>query len=155
MKKYLVLLLLLFNCSSESFGQSEITTFFPNYQLEANLYTVIDSVRQSNGKGSLEDAMYLNYTTRKHCNYMISRGFISHDYFYKRADELTEYFAPEEVGVVEIVACCFYDAESTVNAWMSSEPHKEAILSDSTHIVIGATTDEEGDDYVTIIFLTL
>lgn len=85
-----------------------------------------------------------------HCYYMVQQSEASHDNFLERAEALQDRGASL---VSENIAFGFLDAESVLQGWLGSPPHKEAIEGNFTHSGIGIVYDENNHPYYTQLFI--
>ena len=157
MKKAVFLLTLLISgiipmvsCTSENQSETEQLNLVNDTRLEAEIFALVNSHRESLGLNSLDfnDVAYVY--ANQHNTYMISDGNLSHDNFGARAQEISSETSAKEVG--ENVAKDYLSARAVFEGWMNSIPHKETIENDFTHTAVSVKQDMTGNFYFTQIF---
>lgn len=112
---------------------------------EINLY------RESINLSSLELNSLIAEEAKKHTDYMISNGVISHDNFSDRANRLVA--TPGGSSVAENVAYGYPTAKAVVTGWLNSSGHRKNIEGNFNITGISAIKDKNGRYYYTQIFL--
>ena len=130
---------------------TEVVTNIAEKSIEADILTLINNYRVSNGFSSLSKLQTIKSQTYNHTNYMIEKEQVSHDFFYQRKEYLTKNASAVSVG--ENVAYGYSSAESVVNAWIRSEGHKKNIEGNFTHFDVTAEKGANGKWYFTNIFV--
>jgi uncharacterized protein YkwD len=139
--------LLVVSCSKEDLSSNEIDVSFT---ITEQILDLANEHRISIGKEKLIRSIDADQVADIHTNYMIEQGFISHDNFYKRMEELKDLVNAKAVG--ENVAFGYASGESVMEGWLNSPGHKANIEGDFTHVGISAIKDEDGRYYYTQLF---
>ncbi|MDC6385258.1 CAP domain-containing protein [Flagellimonas taeanensis] len=119
--------------------------------LEDEIVDMVNQHRNSIGLNPLQDNPASYKYAEEHNDYMISKNRLSHDNFESRASKIAE--ESHAVGVSENVARYYTSAKLTVDAWLESTSHKEALEGDYTHTTLSIQLDKEGRPYFTQIFI--
>ncbi|MGD1947031.1 MAG: CAP domain-containing protein [Croceivirga sp.] len=117
---------------------------------EEALYNMVNDHRESIG---LDRLIYDGETYAfafEHNEYMIGQGEMSHDNFTDRASKISDQTSANFVA--ENVAKDFEYSEAALQAWLSSEGHRNNIEGDFTHTTLSIVSDREGNFYYTQIF---
>ena len=121
-------------------------------KFESGIFTLVNRYRRKNGLDTLSVSGIVSAQAKKHTDYMVSRGKLSHDNFYFRDMNLTSILGAESVG--ENVGCGYSYADGIFTAWVESVGHKKVMLNNKyTHFGISAKKDGNGVIYVTNIFI--
>ena len=154
----LVLLFLVTSCQKdEGFIDDEA-----NYSIDLNLanetdwlmadeiLVLINAHRASVNLAPIKkDQQYASAYAVEHTLYMIKKAQINHDNFNIRTQALKTKGA---IKVGENVAFGYSTAESVVNAWLNSPPHRRAIEGNYTHSGFGVVKGSNGGYYFTQLF---
>lgn len=119
--------------------------------IEEELLSLVNAHRTSIGKMALQESPSSYQYAEEHNQHMISQNKLSHDNFEDRALKITE--ETNAVKVSENVARYYISAELTMEAWLVSNSHREAMEGDFTHTTISVQLDKDGRPYYTQIFL--
>lgn len=119
--------------------------------LEDEIVDLVNQHRNSIGLNPLQDNSVSYKYAEEHNDYMISKNKLSHDNFESRASKIAE--ESHAVSVSENVARYYTTAKLTVDAWLNSTSHKEAMEGDYTHTTLSVQLDKEGRPYFTQIFM--
>ena len=84
-------------------------------------------------------------------DYMISKNTLSHDNFQSRAEKIAE--ETNAISVSENVARYYVSAEKTLEGWLNSSSHKEALEGNFSHTTLSVQLDKQGRPYYTQIFI--
>ena len=110
----------------------------------------INTHRHSLGKAELlKDSLYASAHAIQHSLNMIASKTVNHHGFFKRSAALKNRGA---LKVSENVAYGYYNAQSFVNAWLRSQPHRNNLEDDFTHLGFGVLKDLNNAYYVTLLF---
>ena len=139
--------LLVVSCSKEDLSSDETD---PSVTITKQILDLVNVYRANIGKEKLVRNIDADQVANIHTNYMIEQGFISHDNFYKRMEDLRELVNAK--AVAENVAFRYASGESVMEGWLKSPGHKANIEGDFTHVGIAAIQDENGRYYYTQIF---
>lgn len=139
--------LLVVSCSKDDLKSNETDVSFA---ITEQILDLANQHRKSVGKEVLVRSTEADKVASFHTNYMIEQGFISHDNFYKRMEELRELVNAKAVG--ENVAFGYASGESVMEGWLDSPGHKANIEGDFTHVGISAIKDENGTYYYMQLF---
>ncbi|MEO9512280.1 MAG: CAP domain-containing protein [Flavobacteriaceae bacterium] len=120
-------------------------------QMEKDLFDLVNDHRTSIGFSKLQSSSTSYKYAQEHNNYMISKNKLSHDNFESRASGIASEI--NAVDVSENVARFYSTAELTLDGWLKSNSHKEAIEGDYTHATLSVQLDKEGLPYFTQIFM--
>ncbi|MEQ5790113.1 CAP domain-containing protein [Muricauda sp. NFXS6] len=167
MKKYssttlvMAFLLLLVSCSQsspEEFEQNyteanlgnEKVTVDP-VKMEEELFNLVNDHRESIGLNILENSPPAYKYAEEHNDYMISRNSLSHDNFEARASKIAAEINAQLIS--ENVARYYTSAEVTLDAWINSTSHKDAMEGDFSHTTLSIELDKDGRPYFTQIFM--
>lgn len=167
MKKYssatlvLAILLVFASCSkssTEEFEQlyteanagNEKVTVDP-VKMEEDLLNLINDYRQSIGLNILEQSSSAYKYAEEHNEYMISKNSLSHDNFESRAAKIADEMNAQLIS--ENVARYYTSAEVTLDAWINSTSHREAMEGDFSHTTLSVQLDKIGRPYFTQIFI--
>lgn len=154
----LTMLIVFTSCSKDEMGQNglvnqeiDLSIVIKNdVQMSQNILALINDHRQSLGLNSLVmDQTYASAYAVGHTDFMIELSQISHENFHIRSKGLKDKGA-ERVG--ENVAYGYDNAESVVNAWLSSPAHKEIIEGNYSHSGFGVFKNTQQRYYFTQIF---
>ncbi|MFD2099990.1 CAP domain-containing protein [Flagellimonas iocasae] len=149
-------------CSTSSFeeGQEYTEALLGNEKvtvdpvsMEEELLDLVNEHRASIHKNVLENSAASYKYAEEHNQYMIAHNELSHDNFGDRATQIAD-----ETGalvVSENVARYYTSAEKTLEGWLNSSSHKEAMEGDFTHTTLSVQLDKDGRPYYTQIFLKL
>jgi len=167
MKKYssttlvVVFLLLLASCSKSSteeleqlytetnLGNEKVTV--DPATMEGELLSLINEHRVSIGLNILEKSVPAYKYAEEHNKYMISKNSLSHDNFETRAAKISQETNAQLIS--ENVARFYTSAEKTIEAWIKSASHKEAMEGDFNHTTLSVQLDKDGRPYFTQIFM--
>ena len=119
--------------------------------IEEELLNLVNEHRVSIGESTLQNSPTSHKYAVEHNQYMISHNKLSHDNFEDRAAEIAA--ETNAVGVSENVARYYTSAEKTLEGWLDSSSHKEALEGDYTHTTLSVQLDKDGRPYYTQIFL--
>ena len=120
-------------------------------KMEEELVGLVNQHRTSIGLNSLANSAPAYKYAEEHTDYMISHNVLSHDNFDSRASQIAE--ETHAVSVSENVARYYTSAEKTLEAWVESTSHKEAMEGDFTHTTLSIQLDKDGRPYFTQIFI--
>lgn len=157
----IVLSVALSNCSTSSVQEetqeyteatlgNEKITVDPN-SMEIEVFSLVNAHRTSKGLSILENSTTSYKYAEEHNDYMISKNTLSHDNFQSRAEKIAE--ETNAISVSENVARYYVSAEKTMEAWLNSSSHKEAMEGDFTHTTLSVQLDKQGRPYYTQIFI--
>ncbi len=119
--------------------------------LEDEIVNLVNQHRNSIGLNALQDNPVSYKYAEGHNDYMISKNKLSHDNFESRASKIAE--ESHAVSVSENVARYYTSAELTLDAWLKSASHKQALEGDYSHTTLSIQLDKEGRPYFTQIFI--
>lgn len=119
--------------------------------LEDEIVGLVNQHRNSIGLNALQDNPVSYKYAEEHNDYMISKNKLSHDNFQSRASKIAE--ESHAVSVSENVARYYTTAKQTVDAWLNSTSHKEALEGDYSHTTLSIQLDKDGRPYYTQIFI--
>jgi len=119
--------------------------------MEQELLDLVNGHRSSIGKNVLQNSPSSYKYAEEHNQYMISKSKLSHDNFDDRATKIAG--ETNAVSVSENVARYYTSAEKTLEGWLNSSGHKEAMEGDFTHTTLSVQLDKDGRPYYTQIFL--
>ncbi|MEZ4809683.1 MAG: CAP domain-containing protein [Allomuricauda sp.] len=154
-----VLLLSMCSTSSPSEAEKEFTeallgnskeTVDPS-AMEDELLDLVNEHRVSIGASVLQNSPSSYKYAQEHNEYMISHSALSHDNFQSRAAKIAE--ETNAVEISENVARYYTSAEKTLEGWLNSASHKEALEGEFTHTTLSVQLDKEGRPYFTQIFI--
>jgi len=167
MKKYsstalvLAFLLLLVGCSqssTEEFEELYTETNLENekvtvdaVKMEEELLNLVNDHRESLGLNTLENSPPAHKYAEEHNAYMISKNSLSHDNFESRAAKISE--ETDAQFISENVARYYTSAQKTIDAWVESSSHKQAMEGDFSHTTLSIQLDKDGRPYFTQIFI--
>lgn len=121
-----------------------------DWQMANEILQHVNAYRVSIGLPELKrDQQYASAYAVDHTQYMIEKNKISHDNFGVRSEALKNRGA-QSVG--ENVAFGYTNAETLVNAWISSPSHKSVLEGNYTHTGFGVIQNNSGKYYYTEIF---
>jgi len=152
---YILFLVYFFSCSTNNDEQptQSIDLELVNendWEMSNNILNLINIHRASIGKSIIEkDTSYATAYAVHHSKYMETIDRVNHDNFFIRSTFLKEKGA---VAVSENIAYAYSSAESVVNAWLKSDPHKEIIEGDFSHIGFGVIKSSNSRYYYTTIY---
>ncbi|MFC4220812.1 CAP domain-containing protein [Flagellimonas marina] len=135
---------------TEAFLGNEKVTVDP-VSMEKDLLDLVNQHRTSIGENVLQNSPSSYKYAEEHNQYMISKGKLSHDNFEDRATRIAA--ETDAIGVSENVARYYTSAEKTLEGWLNSSSHKEAMEGDFTHSTLSVQLDKDGRPYYTQIFL--
>jgi uncharacterized protein YkwD len=118
---------------------------------ETELINLINNYRKSNGFNELQVADFMSIKSEEHCNYMITAGAVSHDFFKNRYDAIVEVMSAKTVS--ENLAYSYSTPQATLNAWLNSAGHKANLEGDYTHFGLSIRANADGKKYYTNIFM--
>lgn len=157
----MVLVIVLSNCSTSStkeeeqeyteatFGNEKITV--DPAAMETKLMDLVNEHRASMQLNALKNSSPSYKYAEEHNDYMISKNSLSHDNFQSRAEKIAE--ETNAISVSENVARYYTSAEKTLEGWLNSTAHKEAMEGDFTHTTLSVQLDKQGRPYYTQIFI--
>lgn len=119
--------------------------------MEQNLLDLVNDHRASIGENVLQNSPSSYKYAEEHNQYMISKNKLSHDNFNDRATKIAA--ETNAISVSENVARYYTSAEKTLEGWLNSSSHKEAMEGDFTHTSLSVQLDKDGRPYYTQIFL--
>lgn len=148
--------LLSFSCSTEEFPEESIDNMSlpipPAAKLiEIEILELINAHRINQGLTPLNEHNTIKAVAYTHTDYMVESNNVGHDNFFQRKNSLMDNANASKVS--ENVAYAYNSAQSVVNAWISSDGHRETIEGDFTDFDISAEQNEEGKWYFTNIFI--
>ena len=154
---FFYVLLSVLSCTANKVMDDNMYTSIDLSLVNQNDWTMSDDIlylinmhREEEAKRPLiKDSLYASAYAVKHSKYMISTGNASHDYFYLRSDELKNKGA---IHVSENIAYGYASAQSVVNAWLKSEPHRKIIEGDYYNIGFGVLKSLDNKYYFTTLF---
>ena len=147
---FFIAFLLLISCSEEPVDDQVALETFNVLELETELMRLTNEYRQSNGLASVQfDPIAYTYAN-EHNDYMIAKGSLSHDNFSSRASSISSETQAKEVA--ENVAKDYLTAESTLEGWVNSAPHRANLEGNFTHMAISVKKTETGSLFYTQIF---
>ncbi len=157
----MLLLLVISSCSKSSTEEleqlytetnlgNEKVTIDP-VQMEEDLVLLINQHRNSLGLNTLANSAPAYKYAKEHTGYMIAHNILSHDNFDSRATQVAE--ETNAISVSENVARYYISAEKTLEAWVESDSHREAMEGDFTHTTLSIQLDKDGRPYFTQIFI--
>ncbi|MEC8831959.1 MAG: CAP domain-containing protein [Bacteroidota bacterium] len=167
MKKYsgvtlvMVFLLLFARCSKSSSeeldqlyteantGNEKITV--DPIKMEEDLLLLVNEHRSSLGLNTLVKSTSAYKYAEEHNDYMISKNKLSHDNFENRAAKIADEM--NALLISENVARYYTSAEVTIDAWINSASHREAMEGDFSHTTLSVQLDKDGRPYFTQIFI--
>ncbi|MCR9227278.1 MAG: CAP domain-containing protein [Flavobacteriaceae bacterium] len=120
-------------------------------KMEADLLNLVNGYRGSNGLTILDKSDPAYKYAEEHNDYMISKNTLSHDNFQSRAEKIAE--ETNAISVSENVARYYVSAEKTLEGWLNSSSHKEAMEGDFSHTTLSVQLDKQGRPYYTQIFI--
>lgn len=147
----------LLSCTSDNvlgknlYSNLDLTLVEQNdWTISNDILHLINNHRVKEGKTILlKDTLYATAYAVKHSKYMISKASISHDYFYLRSDGLKQKGA---IRVSENLAYGYTSAQSVVNAWLKSTPHKKVIEGDYLKIGFGVLKSDDKLYFTTLYY---
>lgn len=149
--RYALVCLLFMACSKDSDETVESGSSSANIpELEAQLLGIVNGHRLSNGLDTLSFNAVAYQYANEHTDYMIAKGELSHANFNSRASKIAD--ETKAVNVQENVARNYETAQSALEGWLASEPHKNTLEGDFTHTAISIKEDDNGSLYYTQIF---
>ena len=119
--------------------------------MEQELLDLVNEHRTSIGENVLQNSPASYKYAEEHNQYMISQNKLSHDNFNDRATQIAA--ETNAVVVSENVARYYTSAEKTLEGWLNSSSHKEAMEGDFTHTTLSVQLDKDGRPYYTQLFL--
>ena len=119
--------------------------------MEDELLDLVNGHRVSVGASALQNSPSSYKYAEEHNEYMISQSKLSHDNFQSRASKIAE--ETNAVEISENVARYYTSAEKTLEGWLNSATHKEALEGDYTHTTLSVQLDKDGRPYFTQIFI--
>ncbi|WP_318310773.1 CAP domain-containing protein [Flagellimonas crocea] len=119
--------------------------------IENDLMDLVNNHRATIGLKVLENSAPSYKYAEEHNVYMISKNSLSHDNFNDRASKIAQ--ETNAVSVSENVARYYTSAEKTLEGWLNSPTHKEAMEGDFTHTTLSVQLDKDGRPYYTQIFI--
>lgn len=119
--------------------------------METELFNLVNDHRVSTGYSKLELSPASYQYAKDHNIYMISKNALSHDNFESRASQIASETNAVDVG--ENVARFYATAALTLEDWLKSSSHKEAIEGSYTHTTLSVQLDKDGLPYFTQIFM--
>ncbi len=137
---------------TETLSENEKITIDPK-QLEGELLDLVNTHRNSIGATSLQNSTSSYKYAQEHNDYMISKNSLSHDNFEERASKIAEETSAKSVS--ENVARFYTTAEQTLDGWLNSTSHKEALEGNYTHTTLSVQLDKSGRPYFTQIFINV
>ncbi len=140
-----IILSIAFSCSDDDGTPPD-----ENTSITEEILILVNEYRATKGLSPLTSNQTADELAADHTRYMISQGQISHDDFSARGDVLKE--KENSKGMAENVASFYPDAKSVVDAWISSDGHRNNIEGNYTHTGISAIKDENGKYYYTQLF---
>lgn len=135
---------------TESILENEKSTIDSSL-MEKELFDLVNDYRASIGSTKLQSSLSSYTHAEEHNKYMISQSKLSHDNFESRASKIASEI--NAVGVGENVARYYSTAKLTLDGWLESTTHKEAIEGEYTHTTLSITLDKNGRPYCTQIFM--
>ena len=153
----LTILFTIVSCSPDSSedvssADNKIIVTYDYNDTEAQLVTLINDYRVSQGLNALQVVNHISYKSKEHNEYMIDNNVVNHDYFEQRSNNIIHVLGAERVG--ENIAYNYVTPESAMAAWLNSPGHKANILGDYTHFGISVTVNTEtGRKYYTNMFM--
>ena len=144
------------SCSSDSSedltADNKVIVTYDYNNTEAQLVTLINDYRVSQGLNALQVVNHISYKSQEHNEYMIDNNVVNHDYFEQRSNNIIQVLGAERVG--ENIAYNYPTPEAAMQAWENSPGHKANLLGDYTHFGISVTVDEvTGKKYYTNMFM--
>jgi len=147
---FLVVAIALMSCSKDNTNEQLGLETFNVVELESQLMQLTNDYRQSQGMSTVVfDAVAYTYAN-EHTDYMISKGSLSHDNFNSRASSISSETQAQEVA--ENVAKDYITAETALEGWINSAPHRANLEGDFTHMAISVKKTESGSLYYMQIF---
>lgn len=158
---YLLLFIVVFASCSAPSNDGEFELFDDETQteeleaislstLEQELFDLVNEHRTNLGKSALTYSGETYIYAKRHNDYMISKGALSHHNFNERSANISRQTAA--IRVAENVAKFFPTPAEALQAWLDSAPHKKTIEGDFTHATLSIALDGNGDPYYTQIF---
>nr|WP_297784128.1 CAP domain-containing protein [uncultured Allomuricauda sp.] len=129
---------------------NEKTTVDP-VEMESTLRNLVNDYRVSKGLNTLGNSAPAYKYAEEHNDYMISHNELSHDNFDSRASQIAE--ETNAIKVSENVARYYTSAAKTLEGWLNSSSHKEAMEGEFTHTSLSVQLDKQGRPYYTQIFI--
>ena len=120
-------------------------------KMEEDLLNLVNHHRESIGLTILDKNAPAYKYAEEHNDYMISKNTLSHDNFQSRAEKIAE--ETNAISVSENVARYYVSAEKTLEGWLNSSSHKEAMEGDFSHTTLSVQLDKQGRPYYTQIFI--
>lgn len=124
-------------------------------EIEAAIVQYTNAYRQQRGLPAFVQITSLNKFAREHSAAMAAEEKISHDGFENRVEAVYAYANKPVKGGAENVAMGYLTAEEVVSGWIKSPGHHKNLLSNHTHLLVGAQLAQNGNWYFTQIFITL
>ena len=103
-------------------------------EMEEELLGLVNEYRNSIGLAALTASEPAYKYAEEHNNYMISKNSLSHDNFEARAASIAAETNAQKIS--ENVARFYVSAEKTMEAWVASASHKQALDGDFTHTAL-------------------
>ncbi|MDF0715000.1 CAP domain-containing protein [Muricauda sp. 334s03] len=157
----MVLVIALSNCSTSSIQEEEQDyaeatlgnekIIIDPVEMESEVMALVNNHRASKGLSLLENSGTSYKYAEEHNDYMISKNSLSHDNFQSRAEKIAE--ETNAISISENVARYYTSAEKTLEGWLNSTSHKEAMEGDFTHTTLSVQLDKQGRPYYTQIFI--
>lgn len=123
-----------------------------NYtSVELDILDLVNAYRAQNGLSQLVSLDEGSRQAINHNNHMIEKEEVCHDDFAYRYQALVE--SENAKAVSENVAFGYSSPEAVVNAWITSDGHRENMLGNHTHFGISVKEGKEGRLYFTNIFV--
>jgi len=119
--------------------------------METEVMTLVNNHRASKGLSMLENSSTTYKYAEEHNDYMISKNKLSHDNFQSRAEKIAE--ETNAISVSENVARYYTSAEKTMEGWLNSTSHRDAMEGNFTHTTLSVQLDKQGRPYYTQIFI--
>ena len=120
-------------------------------KMEEDLLNLVNLHRESIGLAILSKSDPAYKYAEEHNDYMISKNTLSHDNFQSRAEKIAE--ETNAISVSENVARYYVSAEKTLEGWLNSSSHKEALEGNFSHTTLSVQLDKQGRPYYTQIFI--
>ncbi|NVN17234.1 CAP domain-containing protein [Muricauda sp. HICW] len=137
------------NYTEATLGNEKITV--DPVKMEEDLLNLVNLHRESIGLTILDKSDPAYKYAEEHNDYMISKNMLSHDNFQSRAEKIAE--ETNAISVSENVARYYVSAEKTLEGWLNSSSHKEAMEGNFSHTTLSVQLDKQGRPYYTQIFI--
>lgn len=146
----IIMALVISSCSAQD-SDVEDTIDYESTYTEIDLINRINTIRDSLGLSVLTENKIVKYYAVKHYRRIYETEVVSHNFFYDRSQEIM--VQTDGTLVEEVISFGMYDNYSTINAWLNSQSHKDAILNDEYNEVGIANKRLTDDNNLCVLIL--